>query len=152
MKHYSVILASAAATAIVSAEMPNVAIDAKNLFTAAITVNAATTYQKMMGGGCSGAFGAACQTNTLSAADQQTVAKTLFDENFGALSILRNLIGSSNGTTILPNPPATPAGPFNYSLPANNDSCQLTLAQNALRYNPDLYLYADACKCFCHHL
>lgn len=145
MKHYSVIFASAAA-AVVSAQAPDVAIDAKNLFTAAITINAATTYQKMMGGGCSGAFGAACATNSLSAADQQTVARTLFDENVGALSILRNLIGSSAGATILPNPPATPAGPFNYSIPANNDSCQLTLAQNALRYNPDLYLYADACK------
>ncbi|KAI4731849.1 glycoside hydrolase [Aureobasidium sp. EXF-10728] len=114
-------------------------------FDATIRVNAEQRYQTMLGGGCSGAFGAACTTNTLSAADQDTVVRTLFDENIGALSILRNLIGSSPGTTILPTCPATPAGPFNYTFPAaNNDSCQLTLAQNALKYNPDLYLYADA--------
>ena len=40
--------------------------------------------------------------------------------------------------------PATPAGPFHYRDPPKNDSCQLTLAQDALKYNPDLYLYADA--------
>jgi glucosylceramidase len=99
----------------------------------------------MIGGGCSGAFNAACQANTLSAADQQTVVRTLFDENLGALSILRNIIGSAAGTTILPTCPATPAGPFNYEFPtSSNDSCQLTLAQNALKYNPDLFLYANA--------
>jgi glucosylceramidase len=72
--------------------------------------------------------------------------ETLFDENLGALSILRNLIGSSAGATILPTCPATPSGTFNYtSLAAiNNDSCQLTLAQTARKYNPDLFLYADA--------
>jgi glucosylceramidase len=114
-------------------------------FDATIRVNAQERYQTMLGGGCSGAFGAACVTNALSAADQDTVVKTLFDENIGGLSILRNLIGSSPGTTILPTCPATPAGPFNYVFPtANNDSCQLTLAQNALKHNPDLYVYADA--------
>lgn len=113
-------------------------------FQTTLTVNTAKRYQTMIGGGCSGAFGAACQTNTLSAADQQTVVKTLFDENVGALSILRNQIGSAKGSTILPKCPATPAGPFDYSFPPNNDSCQLTLAQAALEYNPDLFLYADA--------
>ena len=113
-------------------------------FEANINIDASQQYQKMIGGGCSGAFGAACTTNTLSAADQATVVKTLFDENIGGLSILRNLIGSSAGATILPTCPATPAGPFNFTFPANNDSCQLTLARSALKYNPNLYLYADA--------
>jgi len=115
-------------------------------FETTINIDASQQYQTMIGGGCSGAFGAACTTNTLSAASQQEVVKTLFDENIGGLSILRNLIGSSAGATILPTCPATPSGPFNYtSLNATNqDSCQLTLAQNALKYNPDLYLYADA--------
>lgn len=114
-------------------------------FRTTLNVNTGKRYQTMIGGGCSGAFSAACQTNSLSASDQQTVVKTLFDENLGALSILRNIIGSSAGATILPECPATPAGPFNYSFPtSSNDSCQLTLAQNALKYNPDLFLYADA--------
>lgn len=72
------------------------------------------------------------------------MVETLFSENIGALSILRNLIGSSQAATILPSCPATPDGPFNYTFPANNDSCQLTLAQTAVKYNPDLFLYADA--------
>ncbi|CAK1367716.1 unnamed protein product [Cercospora beticola] len=113
-------------------------------FQAKISIDVATRYQTMVGGGCSGAFGAACTTNTLSAADQQAVVETLFSENIGALSILRNLIGSSQAATILPSCPATPDGPFNYTFPANNDSCQLTLAQTAVKYNPDLFLYADA--------
>jgi O-glycosyl hydrolase len=113
-------------------------------FKATINVNAGQRYQTMMGGGCSGAFGAACQTNTLSASDQETVVKTLFDENIGAMSILRNLIGSSQGTTILPTCPKTPAGKFHYKFPPNNDTCQLTLAETALKYNPDLFVYADA--------
>ncbi|KAH8800336.1 glycoside hydrolase family 5 protein [Xylogone sp. PMI_703] len=114
-------------------------------FQSTITINTGKKYQKMIGGGCSGAFSAACTTNSLSAANQQEVVKTLFDENLGALSILRNLIGSSAGATILPTCPATPAGPFNYTFPpSNNDTCQLTLAENALKYNKDLFLYADA--------
>ncbi|GIZ49208.1 hypothetical protein CKM354_001224300 [Cercospora kikuchii] len=113
-------------------------------FQAKISINVATRYQTMVGGGCSGAFGAACTTNTLSAADQQAMVETLFSENIGVLSILRNLIGSSQAATILPSCPATPDGPFNYTFPANNDSCQLTLTQTAVKYNPDLFLYADA--------
>lgn len=140
---YSLMFAGAATAVSVQANNP---ISPQPLsFHTTLTVNTAKQYQTMIGGGCSGAFGAACQTNSLSTADQQMVVKTLFDENLGALSILRNLIGSSAGATILPECPATPAGPFNYSFPASsNDSCQLTLAQNALRYNPDLFLYADA--------
>lgn len=140
---YSLMFAGAATAGLVQASQ---SVSAKPLsFHTTLTVNTAKRYQTMIGGGCSGAFGAACQTNSLSTADQEMVVKTLFDENLGALSILRNLIGSSTGTTILPECPATPAGPFNYSFPTStNDSCQLTLAQNALKYNPDLFLYADA--------
>ena len=139
---YALILASAATA--ISTQVSSVGNQQNPSFEATINIDASQRYQKMIGGGCSGAFGAACTTNTLSAADQATVVKTLFDENIGALSILRNLIGSSAGSTILPTCPTTPAGPFNYTFPPNNDSCQLTLAQNALKYNKNLYIYADA--------
>jgi len=120
-------------------------VDIQNLFVADITVNTGVTYQKMIGGGCSGAFGAACTTNSLSTADQLTVVETLFDENIGGLSVLRNIIGSSRGSTILPTCPATPSSPVNYTdITASGDSCQFTLAQRALTYNPDLFIYADA--------
>lgn len=110
----------------------------------------------MVGGGCSGAFGIACQqfgSVGLSPANQQIVTQTLFDENIGGLSIVRNGIGSSlndsNGDmgSILPVCPATPAGPFNYVWDNNTataNTCQLQLTQTALKYNPDLFVYADA--------
>jgi glucosylceramidase len=139
----SLILLAGGATAL-SAKVNRAVAEQSLTFQSTITVNTAQRYQEMIGGGCSGAFGAACATDTLSAADQQEVVKTLFDENVGALSILRNLIGSSAGTTILPTCPATPSGPFNYIFPPSNDTCQLTLAQSALKYNPNLFLYADA--------
>ncbi|KAK5747510.1 hypothetical protein LTR17_000151 [Elasticomyces elasticus] len=144
---YSIALATAATAATAQNSCPYAGAACVNNLTyhATIDINAGKTYQKMLGGGCSGAFGAACQTNSLSAADQETVVKTLFDENIGGLSILRNLIGSSPGTTILPVCPATPNSAANYTFPtSNNDSCQLTLAQGAKRYNPNLYIYADA--------
>ncbi|KAK1074919.1 hypothetical protein LTR74_000763 [Friedmanniomyces endolithicus] len=143
---YSMILAGAATAVSAQTTYYAGAANVNNLtFQATINIDARKQYQKMLGGGCSGAFGAACATNSLSAADQNTVVETLFDENIGALSILRNLIGSSPGTTILPVCPATPDSVANYTFPtANNDSCQLTLAQNALKFNPDLYVYADA--------
>lgn len=118
----------------------------------AIVVNAFTKYQVMIGGGCSGAFGIACQqfgSVNLSVANQQAVTQTLFDENIGGLSVVRNGIGSSlndsNGDmgSILPICPATPAGPFNYVWDGNN-TCQLELTQQAIKYNPDVYVYADA--------
>ncbi|KAL9109080.1 MAG: hypothetical protein Q9227_006171 [Pyrenula ochraceoflavens] len=118
----------------------------------AVTVNAALRYQTMIGGGCSGAFGIACQqfgSVGLSPENQQEVTQTLFDENIGGLSIVRNDIGSSvnnsNGRvgSILPVCPSTPAGPFNYVWDGN-DTCQLQLTQTAKSYNPDLIVYADA--------
>jgi glucosylceramidase len=141
---YSIVLAS---TAIVVSAQASYGADNKSLtFETTININAGKKYQTMIGGGCSGAFGAACTTNTLSRSDQEAVVETLFSENVGGLSILRNLIGSSKGATILPQVPATPDSPANYTslTSINNDSCQLTLAQTALKYNPDLKLYADA--------
>lgn len=122
--------------------------------TASITVDASTKYQTMIGGGCSGAFGIACQqlgSAGLSVANQQAVTQILFDENIGGLSVLRNDIGSNSSSTdgstftILDFCPSTPNGTFHYSFPGNNsDTCQLALTRAALKYNPDLFVYADA--------
>jgi glucosylceramidase len=136
----SAILAATAIVHVVSAQTDYGVPNNPLKFESTIHVDAGKRYQTMIGGGCSGAFGAACTTKNLSASDQQAVVQTLFSENVGGLSILRNLI------TILPQVPATPASPANYTsiTSINNDSCQLTLAQTALKYNPDLKLYADA--------
>jgi len=121
-------------------------------YSASISVNALQKYQTMIGGGCSGAFGIACQqfgSAGLSMAKQDIVTQTLFDENIGGLSIVRNDIGSTPGyvagdvASILPICPATPAGPFNYVWDGN-DTCQLQLTQTAFKYNPNIYVYADA--------
>ncbi|KAK5111665.1 hypothetical protein LTR62_004770 [Meristemomyces frigidus] len=147
---YSAVLASGA-TVVAAQNASQGCVDlpkpvANLTFEATINVDVAYRYQTMIGGGCSGAFGAACTTNTLSAANQNAVVEMLFSENYGGLTVLRNLIGSSPGSTILPKVPATPCGPFNYTSFAsiNQDSCQLTLAQTARTYSPDLYIYADA--------
>lgn len=117
-----------------------------------ITVNSYIKYQTMIGGGCSGAFGIACQqfgSVGLSPANQELVTQTLFDENIGGLSVVRNDIGSTKGNdstdvgTILPKCPAGPNGTFDY-VPLGNDTCQLNLTQTALKYNPNLFVYADA--------
>ncbi|KAK6386066.1 hypothetical protein LTS17_001640 [Exophiala oligosperma] len=119
---------------------------------ASISVNALQTYQTMIGGGCSGAFGIACQqfgSVGLSPSNQDLVTRILFDENIGGLSIVRNDIGSTPGTvagdvsSILPVCPPTPEGPFNYVWDGN-DTCQLQLTQTALKYNPNVFVYADA--------
>ncbi|KAJ4377181.1 hypothetical protein N0V83_000004 [Neocucurbitaria cava] len=116
-----------------------------------VSVNAGVQYQTMIGGGCSGAFGVACdQTGAhgLSPTNQQLVSNYLFDENLGGLSILRNRIGSSPTDGILGSCPSTPSSTLNFtSLGANDstaDSCQLKLTQQALLANPDLFIYADA--------
>ena len=117
-----------------------------------ITIDPTVQYQQMIGGGCSGAFGIACQqfgSVGLSPAKQEEVTQILFDENIGGLSIVRNDIGSSVNNSdgrvgsILPECPATPDGPFHYVWDGN-DTCQLQLTQTALKYNPDLFVYADA--------
>jgi glucosylceramidase len=130
------ILATAAILQVASAQAGYGPANNSLTFEATIHIDASKRYQTMIGGGCSGAFGAACTTNTLIAADQETVVETLFSENIGGLSVLRNLIGSSKGATILPQVPATPASPANYTSTTsiNNDSCQLILAQTALQY------------------
>ncbi|OAG44292.1 hypothetical protein AYO21_01288 [Fonsecaea monophora] len=121
-------------------------------YSAAISINALQTYQTMIGGGCSGAFGIACHqfgSVGLSPANQEIVTQILFDENIGGLSIVRNDIGSTPGhvpgdvASILPVCPPTPEGPFNYVWD-RNDTCQLQLTQTALKYNPNVYVYADA--------
>ena len=117
-----------------------------------IVVNAYTKYQTMIGGGCSGAFGIACQqfgSVGLSPANQEAVTQILFDENIGGLSVVRNDIGSTPGNvpgdvgSILPECPKTPDGPFDY-VALGNDTCQLNLTQTALKYNPYLMVYANA--------
>ena len=117
-----------------------------------ITINPSIKYQTMVGGGCSGAFGIACQqfgSVGLSPEKSEQVTQILFDENIGGLSVVRNDIGSTPGSnpgdvsSILPSCPATPDGPFDY-VGLGNDTCQLNLTQGALKYNPDLFVYATA--------
>ena len=117
-----------------------------------IVVNTYIKYQTMIGGGCSGAFGIACQqfgSVGLSEENSEKVTQILFDENIGGLSVVRNDIGSTPGNvpgdvgSILPLCPKTPEGPFNYT-GLGNDTCQLNLTQTALKYNPNLFVYADA--------
>mgnify|MGYP001940425939 CR=1 FL=1 len=65
-----------------------------------ISVNPNIKYQIMIGGGCSGAFGIACQqfgSVGLSEENSELVTQTLFDENIGGLSVVRNDIGSTPG-------------------------------------------------------
>lgn len=115
-------------------------------YSANVKANARQTYQTMIGGGCSGALGVACQqfgSQGLLPDSQQRVTQILFDENIGSLSILRNDIGSSPATTILPTCPVTPQGKFNYVWDGSDD-CQFNLAHTALQYIPELYVYADA--------
>ncbi|KAF2025753.1 glycoside hydrolase family 30 protein [Setomelanomma holmii] len=116
-----------------------------------VVINGAVRHQTMIGGGCSGAFGVACdQTGAqgLSPANQQLVSDYLFNENIGGLSILRNRVGSSPTDGILESCPAAPGQAFNYSsLGANDDtadSCQLKLTRQAKIANPNLFIYADA--------
>ena len=83
--------------------------------TATIDINSFNRFQSMIGGGCSGAFGVACQqfgSEGLSSLNQQEVTQILFDENIGALSILRNDIGSSPGYHNLTRVSSHPSGPI----------------------------------------
>lgn len=117
-----------------------------------IVVNAFTKYQTMIGGGCSGAFGIACQqfgSAGLSPANQDLVTQTLFDENIGGLSIVRNDIGSNASSTdgseftILNSCPGSPSGNLSYVWDGN-DTCQVELTKTALKYNSELFVYADS--------
>ncbi|OQV10963.1 hypothetical protein CLAIMM_14880 [Cladophialophora immunda] len=123
-------------------------------YSAAISIDASQKYQTMIGGGCSGAFGIACQqfgSVGLSPANQEMVTQVLFDENIGGLTIVRNDIGSTPGhvrgdvASILPVCPPTPEGPFNYVWD-RNDTCQLQLTQTALKYNPNVYVGSSNCS------
>lgn len=59
------------------------------------------------------------------------------------MSVVRNLIQSTTQGSILRSCPATPSGPFNYTWDGK-DACQVNLTKTALKYNPDLFVYADA--------
>ena len=90
-----------------------------------VTVDATVRHQTMIGGGCSGAFGVACdQTGSkgLSLSNQQLVSDYLFNENVGGLSILRNRVGSSPTDGILGGCPQTPSAPANYTGLGKNES------------------------------
>ena len=117
-----------------------------------IVVNTYIKYQTMIGGGCSGAFGIACQqfgSVGLSPENSDAVTQILFDENIGGLSVVRNDIGSTPGNvagdvgSILPLCPKTPDEEPTY-VGIGNDTCQLNLTQTALKYNPELFVYANA--------
>ncbi|KAB5551424.1 glycoside hydrolase family 30 protein [Coniochaeta sp. 2T2.1] len=123
---------------------------AQNESAVQISIDTSIKHQTMFGGGCSGAFGVACdQTGAhgLSPANQQLVSGYLFNENIGGLTILRNRVGSSPTDGILGSCPSTPSSTFNYTFSSNEstaDSCQLKMTRQALKSNPDLFIYADA--------
>ncbi|KAI7426756.1 hypothetical protein KC368_g18245, partial [Hortaea werneckii] len=138
------LLALSAATGALSQDwvIPSDGIDTE----VALTVNGYDKHQTMIGGGCSGAFGVACDqfgASGLSPENQQKVTQYLFDENLGGLSILRNIITSTQSGSILRDCPATPSSPVNYTWDGS-DVCQVNLTKTALKYNPDLFIYADA--------
>lgn len=116
-----------------------------------ISIDPGIKYQTMFGGGCSGAFGIACQQvgpqSTLSQTDQDLVTEILFSENIGGLSILRNEISAEQPNTILGTCPDSHGDPYNYTQwtdLATADQCQLALTKKALKYNPDLFIYGNA--------
>lgn len=117
-----------------------------------ISVNSNVKYQTMIGGGCSGVFGIACNqfgSAGLSEENSELVTQTLFDENIGGLSVVRSDTGSTPGynpgdvRSILPKCPNTPDQPLQY-VDIGNDTCQFNLTQTALKYNPALFVYATA--------
>ena len=121
--------------------------------TVSIAIDPAVQYQTMIGGGCSGAFGIACQqfgSVGLSPAKQEEVTQILFDENIGGLSIVRNDIGSSvnnsNGRvgSILPECPATPEGHIQLRL-GQQRHMPVTADTDSAEVQPrSLFVYADA--------
>ena len=145
----ALILASAGSAAAQYWTYPNPALTNEGV---SISINPNVQYQTMIGGGCSGAFEIACQqfgSAGLSEENSELVTQTLFDENIGGLSVVRNDIGSHPGynpgdvRSILPECPDAPDQPLQY-VDIGNDTCQLNLTQTALKYNPDLFVYATA--------
>lgn len=75
--------------------------------------------------------------------------KRYFLKFLGGLSALRNDIGSNSSSTdgsafsVLDECPSTPAEPPKYTFDGN-DTCQVQLSKTAIKYNPNLFIYANA--------
>ncbi|WP_053719754.1 glycoside hydrolase [Saccharothrix sp. NRRL B-16348] len=112
----------------------------------AVTVNTATTYQRVDGFGFSQAFGQAKVLGGalgLSAANQRQVLDLLFDRNRGAgFSILRNLIDSGAANTIAPTKPSSPSTTPTWRWDGT-DRGQVWLSKEAMAYGVRT-IYADA--------
>jgi O-glycosyl hydrolase len=97
-----------------------------------VTVNGATTYQRITGFGASEAFGQAETLQNQPAAIQQQVLNLLYGTSSGAgLTMLRNEISADQGTTIEPTAPSSPSAKPAY-LPLSaiaDDGGQLWWAQ-----------------------
>lgn len=110
----------------------------------AVTVDTSKTYQTIDGFGFSEAFGHASQMQALSTSLRQSVLDVLFSTTTGAgFTIVRNRIGSSSGDTIEPNNPGGPSATPNYVWDGS-DTGQVWLSQQALQYDPNMKIYADA--------
>ncbi|MCC8246260.1 glycoside hydrolase family 30 protein [Saccharothrix luteola] len=112
----------------------------------AVTVDTATTYQRVDGFGFSQAFGQAKVLGGalgLSAANQREVLDLLFDRSRGAgFSILRNLIDSGAANTIAPTAPSGPSATPTWRWDGT-DRGQVWLSKQALAYGVRT-IYADA--------
>lgn len=109
-----------------------------------LSIDISDRLQTMSGFGFSQAFGAAAAVQALDEETRLAVLDQLFDTTRGAgFSILRNRIGSGNGTgdSILTNDPGGPSASPNYSFDGS-DSGQVWFSQNALKYGA--VIIADA--------
>ncbi len=112
-----------------------------------VTVDGATTYQRIAGFGSSEAFGQAEVIQDAPAATQQQALDLLYSPVTGAgLTILRNEISADVGTTIEPTAPASPTAAPTY-LPLTSiadDQGQLWLAQTIRKEFGVTDVFADA--------
>ncbi|KAF9886270.1 hypothetical protein FE257_011883 [Aspergillus nanangensis] len=109
-----------------------------------IVVDTSTVHQTIDGFGFSEAFGHAAEIQALDEDLQQQVLDMLFDPSKGAgFTILRNRIGSTAGTSIEPTGPGSPDAEPTYTWDGD-DSGQVWLSQQAIKYNGNSKIYADA--------
>lgn len=109
----------------------------------AITVNLATTYQRIDGFGFSQAFGRAREFQAVNSTAQKQGLDLLFNTTIGAgMSIVRNRVGSAVNDSILPANPGSPTATPAYVWD-NDDSGQIWLSQQAMSYGVTRF-YADA--------
>ncbi len=112
-----------------------------------VTVDGATTYQRIAGFGSSEAFGQAEVIQDAPAATQQQALDLLYSPVTGAgLTIVRNEISADVGTTIEPTAPASPTAAPTY-LPLTSiadDQGQLWLAQTIRKEFGVTDVFADA--------